>query len=193
MPGALIFSFTHHLFNLSFFNIIFGIFLIFLSVYTILSVGRVEKTALQKQKQLKEARARGFRRVRFSDRFGVKYDFYSNDRLGIALNLLLGFFCGFLGIGGGVFQVPILIFLLFYPTHIATATSHFVTLLTCAIALLPHVFLGNVMYGEAMWMGAGAIIGAQAGARIARRLNTKVTLYLFVIILIVLAVKLFFV
>lgn len=193
MPGALISSFTHHLVNLSFFNIIFGVFLVFLSIYTIFSIGKVDKTIAQKQELLKEAISGGFRRVRFKDRFNVKYDFYSNDKLGISLNFLLGFFCGFLGIGGGVFQVPILIFLLFYPTHIATATSHFVTLLTCAIALLPHIFLGNIMYGEAMWMGAGVIIGAQVGARIARRLNTKVTLYLFVIILIVLAVKLFFV
>ncbi|MBF0569194.1 MAG: sulfite exporter TauE/SafE family protein [Candidatus Omnitrophica bacterium] len=193
MPGALISSFTHHLVNLSFFNVIFGVFLIFLSVYTIFSVGRVDKTDAQEQELLKVAKAEGYRRVRFTDSFGVKYDFYSNDKLGIAMNLLLGFFCGFLGIGGGVFQVPILIFLLRYPSHIATATSHFVTLLTCAIALLPHVFLGNVCYGEAMWMGVGVIAGAQLGARIAPKLNTKVTLYLFVVILVVLAIKLFFV
>lgn len=193
MPGALISSFTHHLVNLSFFNIIFGVFLIFLSGYTIFSIGRVDKTIEEKQARFKEGKAAGFRRVTFTDRFGVDYDFYSNDKLGVSMNLLLGFFCGFLGIGGGVFQVPILIFLLNYPTHIATATSHFVTLLTCAIALLPHIFLGNVCYAEALWMGIGVILGAQAGARIARKLNTKVTLYLFVIILVVLAVKLFFV
>lgn len=193
MPGALISSFTHHLVNLSFFNVIFGIFLVLLAGYTIFSVGRVDKSAAEKRQYRQEAIAGGYRRVKFVDRFGVKYDFYSNDKLGISLNLMLGFFCGFLGIGGGVFQVPILIFLLLYPTHIATATSHFVTLLTCAIALLPHVFLGNVMYAQALWMGVGVIIGAQLGARIARKLNTKVTLYLFVIILIVLAVKLFFV
>lgn len=193
MPGALISSFTHHLVDLSFFNIIFGIFLILLSVYTIFSMGKADKTVAQKQQLLKEAIAQGFRKVTFQDRFGVSYDFYSNDKLGISLNLLLGFFCGFLGIGGGVFQVPILVFLLNYPTHVAMATSLFVTFLTCAIALLPHIFLSNVMYSEAMWMGVGVILGAQVGARIAKSLNTKVTLYLFVIILIVLAIKLFFV
>lgn len=193
MPGALISSFTHHLINLSFFNIIFGIFLIFLAVYTILSIGRLDKSAAQEKTLLKEAKDKGFRRVRFMDAFGIKYDYYSNDKMGVALNLGLGFFCGFLGIGGGVFQVPILIFLLRYPSHIATATSHFVTLLTCAIALMPHVFLGNICYAEALWMGIGVIVGAQVGARIAPKLNTKVTLYLFVVILIVLAVKLFLV
>ncbi|MBF0477908.1 MAG: sulfite exporter TauE/SafE family protein [Candidatus Omnitrophica bacterium] len=193
MPGALISSFTHHLVNLTFFNVIFGIFLIFLAVYTIFSIGKLKKDETQDPEYVKEAKASGFRRVKFMDNFGVKYDFYANDGLGIAMNLLLGFFCGFLGIGGGVFQVPILIFLLRYPSHIATATSHFVTLLTCAIALLPHVFLGNVCYAEAIWMGIGVIVGAQAGARIAPKLNTKITLYLFVIILVVLAIKLFLV
>ncbi|MBF0330861.1 MAG: sulfite exporter TauE/SafE family protein [Candidatus Omnitrophica bacterium] len=193
MPGALISSFTHHLINLTFFNVIFGIFLIFLAVYTIFSINNLDKSKEQEKVLLKEAKAGGFRHVKFMDAFGVKYDFFSNDKLGVSMNLLLGFFCGFLGIGGGVFQVPILIFLLRYPSHIATATSHFVTLLTCAIALLPHIFLGNVCYGEAMWMGVGVIVGAQAGARIAPKLDTKVTLYLFVVILIVLAVKLFFV
>lgn len=191
MPGALISSFTHHLFNLTFFNVLFGIFLLFLAGYTIFSLGRIDKPV--EQKAIREAKALGYRRVKFTDRFGVKYDFYSNDQMGVSMNLMLGFFCGFLGIGGGVFQVPILIFLLRYPSHIATATSHFVTLLTCAIALLPHVFLGNVMYAQAFWMGIGVVIGAQAGARIAPRLNTKVTLYLFIIILLVLAVKLFLV
>ena len=193
MPGAFISSYIHHLVNLTFFNIIFGIFLIFLAGYTIFSLGRMDKTVQEKQRLLKQAKDGGYRRVRFMDNFGIKYDFYSNDKLGVSMNFLLGFFCGFLGIGGGVFQVPILLFLLFYPTHVATATSHFVTLLTCMIALLPHIFLGNVMYGEAMWIGLGVIFGAQLGARIAARLNTKVTLYLFIVILIVFAIKLFLV
>ena len=147
MPGAFISSYIHHLVNLTFFNIIFGIFLLLLAGYTIFSIGKLDKNTQQKQQLLKDAKDGGHRRVRFTDAFNVKYDYYSNDRLGISLNFLLGFFCGFLGIGGGVFQVPILLFILLYPTHLATATSQFVTLLTCMIALLPHIFLGNVMYG----------------------------------------------
>jgi len=192
IPGAFISSYIHHLINLTFFNVIFGIFLILLAGYTIFSLGKLDRNVKEMQQQLKKAKAEGFRRVRFTDAFNVAYDFYANDKMGISLNFLLGFFCGFLGIGGGVFQVPILLFILFYPTHIATATSQFVTLLTCLAALLPHIFLGNVMYAEATWMGIGVIVGAQIGARIAAKLNTKVTLYLFIVILIVLAIKLFF-
>lgn len=192
MPGAFISSWIHHLVNLTFFNIIFGIFLILLAGYTIFSVGRMDKTNEEKRNNLKQAKEGNYRHVQFTDSFNVKHDFYSNDKMGISLNFLLGFFCGFLGIGGGVFQVPILLFVLLFPTHIATATSQFVTLLTCLVALLPHIYLGNVMYGEAMWMGIGVIIGAQVGARIAAHLNTKVTLYLFIVLLVVFAIKLFF-
>ena len=111
MPGAFISSYIHHLVNLTFFNIIFGIFLLLLSGYTIFSMNKLDKTVEQKQQQLKEAKEQGYRRVKFMDRFGIKYDFYANDKMGISLNFLLGFFCGFLGIGGGVFQVPILLFI----------------------------------------------------------------------------------
>ena len=107
------------------------------------------------------------------------------------MNLLLGFFVGFLGIGGGVFQVPILIFLLKYPPHIATATSHFVTMATCLFALIPHIFLGNVMFSEAAWMGLGILVGAQIGAYLSPKINSKLIVHLFVIILLVFALKMF--
>jgi uncharacterized membrane protein YfcA len=191
IPGALISGYFHHLVNLSFFNVIFGLFLLCLAIYTMFSVSKVEKTAAMKKADIKRAETEGHRLVRFTDRFGIKYKFYANDKLGISMNLLLGFFCGFLGIGGGVFQVPILLFLLFYPLHIATATSHFVTFMTCGIALIPHLFFGNIMFGQAIWMGIGVVTGAQVGARIAAKLNSKVTLYLFIIILFVFAIKLF--
>jgi len=92
-----------------------------------------------------------------------------------------------------VFQVPILLFIFILSDTYSDSNGQFVTLLTCLAALLPHVYLGNVMYGEAMWMGIGVVVGAQIGARIAAKLNTKVTLYLFIVILVVLAIKLFFV
>ena len=50
MPGAFISSYIHHLVNLTFFNIIFGIFLIFLAGYTIFSIGRMDKTVKEKQR-----------------------------------------------------------------------------------------------------------------------------------------------
>jgi uncharacterized membrane protein YfcA len=111
--------------------------------------------------------------------------------LGVSLNLVLGFLAGFLGIGGGVLQVPILIFLLGYPIHIATATSHFVTMLTAAAALAPNVLFGNVHFRETLWLGVGVVVGAQIGAKLASRLRSKAILYLFSAILVLFALRLF--
>jgi len=192
LPGAVLSGFIHHLVNVQSFNVIFGIFLICLAGYTLTSIKKIDAVDTVKNSAGSGKKA-GWRHFKITDAFGYRFSFYSNDMLGIKLNLILGFFCGFLGVGGGVFQVPILIFLLKYPTHLATATSQLVTLLTCAFALIPHVFLGNVCYAEAAWMGVGVVLGAQVGARLAAKLDSKITMYLFVIILLAFAVKLFFI
>ena len=132
------------------------------------------------------------RRVRIEDSYGNRFVFHSNDTLGMALNGVLGLVVGFMGIGGGVLQVPILLYALRYPPHIATATSHFVTAVTAGAALVPHVFLGNVHYGQALWMGVGVIVGAQVGAEWARRLRSTTIIYLFGGLLLVISVRLLF-
>jgi hypothetical protein len=192
LPGAVLSGFVHHFVNVQSFNVIFGIFLILLAVYTLTSIKKIDAVDTDK-KPAGYGKKNGWRQFKITDAFGYRFNFYSNDMLGIKINLILGFFCGFLGVGGGVFQVPILIFLLKYPTHLATATSQMVTMLTCLFALIPHIFLGNVCYAEAAWMGVGVVLGAQAGARLAAKLDSKITMYLFVIILLAFAIKLFFV
>ncbi|MFT7636447.1 MAG: putative membrane protein YfcA [Candidatus Omnitrophota bacterium] len=188
LPGAVLSGLVHHHFNIRMFNIIFGVFLLLLAVYCIIGIRKMREA--QTTREIKDAPA-SHRRVSVIDHFGLKFNYASNDKLGVYMNLLLGFFVGFLGIGGGVFQVPILLFLLRYPPHIATATSHFITMLTCAIAVMPHLFFDNVYVGEALWMGLGVVVGAQAGAWLAPKLNSKLIMYLFVIVIFIFAVKLF--
>lgn len=187
LPGAMISSLFHYRFNIKFFDVIFGIFLIFLAVYSFMSLNKPRAA----QKAIADSKKSGYRHIRLVDRFNQTFDFYSNDALGIGMNILLGFFVGFLGIGGGVFQVPILLFLLYYPTHIATATSHFITMLVCAFALIPHLFLANIYFGKVLWMGLGVIAGAQIGVRLAPKLHSKLIIYLFIFVLLVFAVGLF--
>ena len=169
LPGAFLSGMIHNTFKVPMFDVIFGIFLLLLAVWLIVGARKMDEN-----EQRQSVKRSGHRHVAFKDSFGIPYDFYVNDKLGIYLNLALGFFVGFLGIGGGVFQVPILLFLLMYPAHLATATSHFVTATTCLIALLPHFFLGNVMFASAMPIGFGVILGAQLGARLANRINGRV-------------------
>ena len=188
LPGAVLSGLVHHHFNIRMFNVIFGLFLFLLAAYCLLGVRKMKN--IPTPKEVREAPTH-HRRVSVTDHFGKKFTYTSDDRLGIYMNLLLGFFVGFLGIGGGVFQVPILLFLLRYPPHIATATSHFITMMTCAIAVMPHLFFDNVYVGEALWMGLGVVVGAQVGAWVAPKLNSKLIIYLFVFVILVFAVKLF--
>lgn len=186
IPGAIISGFVHHSINIPIFNVIFGVFLILLAIYTFTNVSNIDRLHFFNKK----INLANCRRVKFTDKFGIKYDFYSDDLLGFKVNFFLGFFVGFLGIGGGVFQVPMLLFFLYYPAHIATATSHLITMLTCLIALIPHLALGNVAFSEGIWMGLGVIAGAQLGAALAPKIKSKWIIYLFIIVLIMFAIKL---
>jgi uncharacterized membrane protein YfcA len=91
-----------------------------------------------------------------------------------------------------VIQIPIMLYVLRYPPHIATATTHFVTMMTCAAALIPHLILGNIQVNEAWCMGIGVIGGAQLGARFARHISPKAVVCLYNIVLLVFACRLLF-
>lgn len=186
IPGAAVTSAMHHLFDVRAFYVIFAFFLLLLGTYLLLS----SSNPIAPHQPPAGWTERHWRHVVVTDSKGATFDFYANDGLGIGINLVLGCLVGFLGIGGGVLQVPILLYVLRYPAHVATATSHFVTLVTCAAALLPHVILGNVHYGAAMWMGVGVVAGAQLGVRLARGLKSRTIVNLFTIVLFVFAAKL---
>jgi uncharacterized membrane protein YfcA len=186
VPGTILAGFVHHLFDFKAFSVLFGVFLLGLALYSCVTIDQVD----DRPRATKSRRVPRSRHVRIVDRFGHKFDFYANDNRGMQMNLGLGFFSGFMGIGGGVLQVPMLHYLLWYPPHIATATSHFVTMVTCAAALTPHLLLGNVHYEAALWIGAGVLVGAQLGARMAPRISSKAVMALFVIVLLVFAGRL---
>jgi uncharacterized membrane protein YfcA len=94
-----------------------------------------------------------------------KESFQYNRVLGIALSFVVGFLSSILGIGGGVIHVPILIYLLRFPTHVATATSHFILAVSTLFGVASHFALGNILVGPAVSIGIGVILGAQIGAR----------------------------
>ncbi len=186
LPGAVLSSFVHHLVDISSFDTIFAVFLLMLAGYTWVRVQWLGVPARPPR-----PRKQGhLRRVVIVDRFLQKHAFFCDDDLGISVNFFLGFLAGFLGIGGGVFQVPILIFLLGFPIHVAAATSHFVTMLTSAFALAPNLVLGNVHFAATAWFGLGVVVGAQMGAKVASRLRAKAILGLFAAVLVAFAVRL---
>ena len=109
------------------------------------------------------------------DRRGVRYAYHVRLARGAALSVGVGFVSSFLGIGGGIIHVPLLVRALGFPVHVATATSHFVLAVMSGTASLTHLVQGSYRVGHGMRrtlaLSAGVIAGAQLGARISVRLS----------------------
>jgi uncharacterized membrane protein YfcA len=93
--------------------------------------------------------------------------------LGAAFSVVVGFVSSFLGIGGGIIHVPLLVGLLGFPIHIATATSHFVLVFMSGTSTVTHVFQGSYRIGQGLRrtlaLSAGVVAGAQVGAHVSLR------------------------
>jgi uncharacterized membrane protein YfcA len=67
--------------------------------------------------------------------------------------------------------------LLGFPTHIATATSHFVLAIMSLVATIVHVLAGTFHHAvglrRAAALSVGVVGGAQIGAWLSRRLESK--------------------
>jgi uncharacterized membrane protein YfcA len=107
------------------------------------------------------------------DSKGTSYSYSFSSRLGVLLSLLIGGISSMLGIGGGPFHVPVLVYLLGFPLHVATATSQFMLLIMSGIGSVAHLLAGSFVHGHrrTFFLGLGVLVGAQLGARLSHRLS----------------------
>ena len=128
------------------------------------------------------------------DRDGNIYRYRVNVRLGALFSVAVGFVSSFLGIGGGVVHVPVLVTVLGFPTHVATATSHFVLAWMALVATLTHVavgtFHGGIGLRRAAALSVGVVFGAQLGAVLSQRLSGTVIQRLLAVALVALGARL---
>jgi uncharacterized membrane protein YfcA len=128
------------------------------------------------------------------DRGGQHYHYHANVKLGGMLSVGVGFVSSFLGIGGGVVHVPLLVTVLGFPTHVATATSHFVLAWMALVATLTHIATGTFHHAvglrRAAALSVGVVFGAQLGAVLSQRLSGTMIQRLLAIGLLVLGVRL---
>ena len=144
---------------------------------------------------------RGGRRLRgrlthrvLTDRYGTTFEYDVPLRRGIAFSIVVGFVSSFLGIGGGVIHVPLLVRALGFPVHLATATSHFVLALIAGSGAATHVVSGSFAHGDgvrrALALSLGVVGGAQLGARLSLRASGRVVEALLGVALLALAARL---
>lgn len=137
--------------------------------------------------------AKGASRV-ITDRDGTTYRYRVPLLRGALLSVGVGFASSFLGIGGGVIHVPLLVSVLGFPAHVATATSHFVLANMSGVASITHAVTGSFAQGHglrrALALSAGVVVGAQAGARVSSRTSGLLIQRLLAGALLLLAVRL---
>lgn len=126
-----------------------------------------------------------------TDAHGQTFTYTFNASLGVGLSLLVGYISSFLGIGGGIIHVPLLVYLLHFPVHVATATSHLILAFMAFTGTLTHVLTGSFATGahRTAALAIGVVAGAQIGARLSERVGGMAILRLLAAGLAVLGVR----
>lgn len=86
----------------------------------------------------------------------------------LAVGVFTGLLAGSLGVGGGFIRMPMLIYVLGVPTHVAVGTDLFEIVFSSGYGTITHAIKGNVDILMALVMQTGAAIGAQIGATATR-------------------------
>jgi uncharacterized membrane protein YfcA len=82
----------------------------------------------------------------------------------LAVGMVTGVLAGALGVGGGFVRMPMLVYFLGVPTHVAVGTDLFEIVISAGFGTLTHALKGNVDVLMALVMQTGAAVGAQIGA-----------------------------
>jgi uncharacterized protein len=128
-----------------------------------------------------------------TDRTGTTYEYRVSVRRGMVYSVAVGFLSSFLGIGGGIIHVPLMVGALGFPTHVATATSHFVLVFMAGAGSLAHVAAGSFAHGglrRALALTVGVLPGAQLGAWLSKRIGGPTIRRVLGVALLLLAVRL---
>lgn len=123
---------------------------------------------------------------------GNRYSYAFNLQTGVGISFLVGLLASFLGLGGGIIHVPVMVAILGFPAHIAVATSHFILVFTSLAATLVHIATGSLSddWPKVIPLAIGAVAGAQAGARLSQRLPEKAIVRLLALALFTAGIRL---
>jgi uncharacterized membrane protein YfcA len=150
IPGAFLGSYLVKYFDGSSFRLVFGIFLIMTAVYMFFKRNSTQ-----------------------NEPASLPQDYRYNRPLGMIFSVFVGVLSSLLGIGGGIIHVPLMIYILGFPTHIATATSSFILAVSSFSGVISHLLLNNILLVPAISIGIGAVVGAQLGAALSLRAKAK--------------------
>lgn len=94
----------------------------------------------------------------------------------IPLGFALGVLGTLIGAGGGFILVPVLVRVLDFPVHVATATSHFILAIMALTGTIVHIAAGSFAHGgvrRTISLAIGVLLGAQLGAALSSRVHGR--------------------
>lgn len=180
LPSTILGAWLSRYLNATILSIVIGIILISSSLFIFFSPVKEEERETGHQKRM------------IKDHDGHIFSYTPRVGLGIFFSFLIGITYGLLGVGGGIILVPLMVFALGFPPHIATATSHFILAISAFFGAGSYVVLGNVLYLPAIIMAVATVPGAQLGAFISRKLKARVITRLLALAMTFLGVWLLF-
>ncbi|MEJ2368546.1 MAG: sulfite exporter TauE/SafE family protein [Acidobacteriota bacterium] len=119
-------------------------------------------------------------------RSGVRHSIFIPFLICVSIGIL----AAIMGVGGGFIMVPMMVYLLRMPMHVAVGTDLFQIVFTCAgVTFLQATTNHTVDLVLALLLAVGSTIGAQVGARVGRLLRGDQLKILLAIIVLVVMIK----
>lgn len=165
VPGAILGAMTTGLIPRRAFDAVFGILLIAAGAFLL-------RHPVEEHPEASAASGNTVRTL--TEKNGTRHTYRFDARIGVTVSLFVGYASSLLGIGGGIIHVPVLVHLLGFPVHVATATSHFVLAIMALAGTAVHVLSGTFTANSLNWtavLAAGVLIGAPFGANLSSRLH----------------------
>lgn len=168
LPGAFLGSYIVDKFSFEMLNFYYGIFIGAMAAIIFIN-------AMKKKR---------------NDVLEISSEFSYNKTVGVAASMGVGFLSSIFGVGGGIIHVPLMVYILNFPVHIATATSTFILMISSLGGVISHFLLNHIVWIPAIAISVGAAIGAQIGAKISRNTKSKTILIILAAAMLFVSVRL---
>ena len=110
----------------------------------------------------------------------------------IGIGLVVGFMSGLFGVGGGVLIVPALVLLLHFDQKVATGTSLLAVAPIAVVGTIAYSVEGHIDWVVSLFLAIGMVAGGVLGTWLLHRMPTIVLSWIFVAVLVVIAIRMFF-
>ncbi|MDR2981606.1 MAG: sulfite exporter TauE/SafE family protein, partial [Puniceicoccales bacterium] len=107
----------------------------------------------------------------------------SRTKTGMAVSYVAGVVSALLGVGGGIFKVPVMNLAMGLPIKVCTATSNFMIGVTAATSAAVYFVRGEVQPFVVAPVAVGVLLGAKVGAKLMGHLQGQVIRKAFVVVL----------